>query len=127
MKKLSVDFLSAVSFSVAGFFMFAGIHELLERYGIDIDVGGDKSQVFSGLFIGLPLGGIFGTWLSEKLIYGVPGWNLLGVLLSLVLSTICTYLGLVMMDRLGSGFIFTLPILIAVMCIVGYRIGIVLK
>jgi MFS family permease len=126
MKRMSVDFLSSLLFSVAGFLVFAGIYRVLERYGIDIDIGGDKSQVFSGLFIGLPIGGILGTWLSEKVIYGTQGWNVVGVVLSIMLCLACTYLGLAMMDRVGTGFIFVLPVLIGALCVVGYRIGLML-
>jgi hypothetical protein len=98
----------------------AWLHNFLEF--LEIDFGGDKGTVLAGLFFGIPIGSILGIVLSEKLIYKAHGWNAFGIGLAASMGLISVFFGIRMMDHFGSKFIFFIPFLTVLICIVAYQI-----
>jgi hypothetical protein len=127
MKRIFLDFLSGLILSIIGFLMFAGVYSALELLKIDISYGGDKGKVLFGLFVGLPLGSILGIVLTEKFVYKAQGWNIWGIILAALLSVISNYLGIVMLDKIGGGFVIIIPLFAVVMCLFGYHVVLYLR
>jgi hypothetical protein len=94
---------------------------------LNVTYGGDKGKVLFGLFLGLPLGSILGIVLTEKLIYKTLGWNIFGIIIAALLSLITNYLGLMMLDKMGSGTIIIIPLFVTVICLFGYHIVLLFK
>ena len=123
MRKVLIESLAGALASVVGVLLCAGLYNVSERLGYEIPFGGDKGFVLFPLLFGLPLGAITGTILTEKLIYRIQGWNILGVVFGIILSVVGSFLGLVMMDKMGGECGLLIPFLVAIMCVVGYRLG----
>jgi hypothetical protein len=123
MKKVGIEFISSLFFSIIGFLLFSGVYTVLEAAKVNINFGGDKGKAIFGLFFGLSIGGTFGVFLIEKVIYKTPGWNILGIFLSILFCTIGCYLGMILLDKLGSIFVLFFPLIAATMCVLGYNIG----
>jgi hypothetical protein len=122
-RKILFEFLLSLVFSVVGFAVFYGAYALMEMLWMDIDLWGDKTKALFGLFFGLSIGGTFGVFLVERLLYKGHGWMpipLCGAILSGVFGN---YLGVVMLDRAGGSFVLFLPFLVALMCVTGYNLG----
>lgn len=126
MKKLLLQYFSALIFSVVGFFIFYSMNNILEKADIGINFGGDKGGIISGLFFGLSVGGIFGIVIIDKLIFKVERLNILSILVALILSIAINYFGTFILDKVGGWFLLFLPPLTALMCLVGYNIGSIL-
>jgi hypothetical protein len=127
MRRIILSFISSVILSIIGFMALAGIYKTLELLKVDVNFGGDKGNVFFCLFLGLPLGGISGILLIEKLVYKSEGWNILGIGASVLLSLISIYLGIILMDRAGGEFVLLIPIVVGLFCLFGYKIGFLFK
>jgi hypothetical protein len=126
MRRILLDFVSSLIFSVVGFLVFACIYNALESR-LDIDFAGDKGKVFFGLFFGLPFGSILGILLIEKLIYKAQGWNILGIVLAALLSVVGNYLGIIMLDKIGGSVVILIPLLVVSVCVFGYSIVLLFK
>jgi len=122
MGRILIEFFSSLILSVIAFFMSAGVYSML-----NVTYGGDKGKVLFGLFLGLPLGSILGIVLTEKLIYKTLGWNIFGIIIAALLSLITNYLGLMMLDKMGSGTIIIIPLFVTVICLFGYHIVLLFK
>lgn len=122
MGRILIEFFSSLILSVIAFFMSAGVYNML-----NVTYGGDKGKVLFGLFLGLPLGSILGIVLTEKLIYKSLGWNIFGIIIAALLSLITNYLGLMMLDKMGSGTIIIIPLFVTVICLFGYHIVLLFK
>jgi hypothetical protein len=116
MKKLFLEFAMSLGFSVIGFLSVAYSWDYLFKQGIELYLFGDKTDILSGLLFGIPLGGILGILLAEKLVYKTKGWNIIGTAMALILSIIGCLFGLYMMDVLGSYAICLIPLLVAMIC-----------
>jgi hypothetical protein len=122
-KKIFLEFCAGLILSVMGFLLFAVIYNALEILKVNINFWGDKGKVLFGLFFGLPLGSILGILLSEKLIYKTQGWNIPGIVLAVLLSVLSNYLGIIMLEKVGGGFVIFVPLLVVVICLLGYNFG----
>jgi hypothetical protein len=132
MKRLFVDFFMGSVFSAIGFLVFSVAfsvlyHFLYEMLKIELTLFGDKGKLLFGVVFGLPIGGISGILFAEKLVYRSQGWNILGIVLGVLLSCVSVWLGIHLMDKTGSAFIFLIPLLIGLTCLFGYNIGLVFK
>jgi hypothetical protein len=127
MRRIFLDFILGLISSIGGFLMFIGIYNFLEILRIDLHFGGDKGKVFWGLFFGLTIGSISGILLAEKLIYKEKGWNIWGILLAIFLSLIGNYISVIILDKIGGGFVFFVPLFIVMVSLIGYHIGFLCK
>jgi len=123
MRRFIVEFLGSLLFAGIGFLALAGVYNLMDLVGLGIDLGGDKGPALSGILIGLPLGGVVGTIFARRIISGEYGYSVPGVLLAVILSILGDYLGLALMDKLGSRMALLLPFLTAMVCVMGYSVG----
>ncbi len=123
MKRILLEFCASLILSVIGFLSFAVIYDALELLKVSINFWGDKGKVLFGLFFGLPLGSILGILFTEKLIYKTHGWNILGIVLAVLLSVVSNYLGIIMLEKVGGGFVILIPLLVVVICLLGYNFG----
>ncbi len=90
--------------------------------GIELDWGGDKGQVFWGIFFGLPLGCVCGFLVIDKVFFGTAGWNVRGIVSAIVVGVLGDFLGIFLMDSLGGQVIFFLPVLIVLACECAYNL-----
>ncbi len=127
MKRILLEFFMGSCFSIIGFFLVAYSWHFLLMLGIELRFGGDKGTILSGLVFGLPIGGLSGILLAEKLVYKTQGWNILGIVLAVLLSIISSVFGIYMMDKIGSYFIFLIPLLVTLTCLFGYNIGLIFR
>ena len=127
MRRIFLDFILGLISSIAGFLIFVGIYNLVEILRIDLHFGGDKGKVFGGLFFGLTFGSICGILLAEKLIYKEQGWNISGIILAIFLSLIGNYISVIILDKIGGGFVFFIPFFIVMVSLIGYHIGFLCK
>jgi hypothetical protein len=127
MRRIFLDFILGLISSIAGFLIFVGIYNLLEILRIDLHFGGDKGKVFWGLFFGLTFGSISGILLAEKLIYKEQGWNISGIILAIFLSLIGNYISVIILDKIGGGFVIFIPFFIVMVSLIGYYIGFLFK
>jgi len=111
--KIILDCLSGLVFALIGFISFAYLHSL---FGIELEWGGDKGQVFWGIFLGLPIGSVFGFIVADRLFFRIRDLNLPGISLALVVGVLGNILGIYLLDRLGSEFAFFLPFLTIFTC-----------
>ena len=123
MGKLLVEYGASVLTAVAGYLVVSVIHGSLARLGWEIPYGGDKGAILFPLLVGLPVGAMTGTVLFERLVYNVARWNVLGVLMGFIFSLPAFFVALFGMDALGGEVIVAAPFLIALACLVGYRLG----
>jgi len=127
MKRVAIEFISSLFFSILGFLLFSGIYTVLEIAKVDINFGGDKGKALFGLFFGLSIGGTFGVLFIEKLIYKTQGWNILGIFLAILFCTVCIYFGTILLDKIGGVFVLFFPLIAALMCVLGYNIGLLFR
>jgi uncharacterized membrane protein YeaQ/YmgE (transglycosylase-associated protein family) len=118
MKRLLLEFAMSLGFSIIGLWSVAYSWDYLLKQGIELYLFGDKTDILSGLLLGMPLGGILGILLAEKLVYKTKGSNIFGTAMALILSIIGSLFGVYMMDVLGSYVIFLIPLLVAMICLI---------
>ncbi|NWF57632.1 MAG: hypothetical protein HXY45_22865 [Syntrophaceae bacterium] len=127
MKRLFLEFVMSLGFSIIGFwFVFYSWYYFLKQ-GIELYFFGDKTSGLSGILLGIPLGGILGILLAQKLVYKTKGWNVFGTAMALILSIIGCLFGIYMMDEVGSYVIFLIPLLVAMMCLIGYHFKVLFR
>lgn len=128
-RKVLFQYFSGLIFSAIGVLLFAGIYRILEMEKLDIEFGGDKANILFSLFLGLSIGGTFGIVLIEKFVYKVQGWNVLAMVLAIVFGFLGVYLGIVMLDKTGGRFVIFIfmPFFTALMCVLGYNIGMLFR
>ncbi len=123
MKRFVLEFLCSLLFAGIGFLALAGLYNLADLAGLGIDFGGDKGPALSGILIGLSLGGVVGIIFARRIILREYAYCVPGILLAVILSILGNYLGLVLMDKLGSRIALLLPFLTAMACVMGYSVG----
>ena len=117
-------FSAGVLFSVLGGFCFYWFHTILMIVGIEVDFGGDKSNVFVALFFGMPLGSILGFLLVDRLVYEIQKYNILGIIVGLAASMILGGIGSILfLDAIGGKAIILIPFMIVCISLVGYQAG----
>lgn len=120
---LTAEFLATALAAALGYPLVSFLRLLLGHLGIEIAYGGDKAAILVPLLFGLPLGALVGMVLVEKVVCKTTGWNVLGLLLGLMFSAIAYIVGLGMMDLFGGEAILSVPFLVALARLLGYRIG----
>jgi hypothetical protein len=98
----------------------------MEIIGINIELWGDKAKTIFSLLFGLSIGGTFGVFIGEKLHIKKGTRVLIPLGISLVLSIFGNYLGVLILDQGGGHFFIILPVLAALMCVLGFKLGILL-
>ncbi len=103
LKKIAIQYITGCIFGAAGFICFlfatASIEKLLFT---EIFFGGDKSVVFSGLFLGIPIGSLVGLSTIDRLVFRAKRLNKLGLIVGFVISWFGIVFGLYLMDIVGS-------------------------
>ena len=115
-KKIVSEFIAAFVLSLIGYLPIAAVSFWLFK----IDHVG---IILLALFFGYPLGSILGILLIDKIFFKAKGWNIIGIIISVVLSFAGAYLGLVMLDKIGSEVFIFVPLLITFLCLIGYNLA----
>jgi hypothetical protein len=122
-KKLALEFLAGLIVSAIGFGFFAALLQIPVLSRLETYLGGDKASVFAGLFLGLPIGGILGILLLDKIAFKTGGYNSIGIVTGLALSLILGGIGtLALLSKLGGSTFFIAPFLYVLLALVGYTI-----
>ncbi|MFZ2644508.1 MAG: hypothetical protein WA117_26190 [Verrucomicrobiia bacterium] len=121
-KKVLLELGAGVICSLVGCFGMVGMHELLSKFGVVINFGGCKSNMFLGLFFGLTMGSLAGVVAVNKAVFKMPGWNVSGLIVGFVLGVLVIILSLFGMDRFGDRFLVCLPVLVTVASCLGFRV-----
>jgi hypothetical protein len=127
MGRIFLNFIIGLISSIGGFLIFVGLYNLFEILKIDPHLGGDKGKVYWGIFFGLTFGSIFGILLAEKIIYKEPRWNISGIIMAIILSLVGNYVSVIILDKIGGGFMIFIPIFIVTLSLIGYHIGLIFK
>ncbi len=128
MSKIIYEFISGLVFSIIGFFILIGFHDLLLILKIKLDWSG-TGRFFWGMFLGLPIGSIFGFVLINKLYFKIFILNIYSLIISFIFGIIGGIILIILHDYLnfGQSLFIIMPILITLMCLCGYRVGLFLK
>lgn len=118
-----IDFFSSLIFSIIGFILFAFIYQLLIRINLEFYFGGCKSNIFVGLFFGMPLGSIIGILLAERKDLEFRIHIFINILLGILFCLMGALLGVVLLDQIGGWSIVFVPILMGLFSTVGFMIG----
>ena len=125
--KYLLEYISGVILSIIGFICFGIAYDLLRKIHLDYFFGGDKSNVFFGLFLGLPIGSILGFCLIEKIYFKVQGFNILGTILGLIINIFACFIGVIFLDKFGEKGIILIPFLIVLLILISYNISYFIK
>ncbi len=117
MKKIIADYVSAMVFSIIGFFAFIYLHPM-----IGFVWGGDKGQLFSGMFLGLPLGMVLGFLLIDGFLFEMDTRNFPGIVSSFVTCILGNLAGVYLADNLGGEFLLFFPFLLILICTYVYNL-----
>ena len=126
MKRTIYESLVGLLFSIIGFFVFIGFYDALAMLKIEPTWGGDKGRLFWGIFLGLPVGCAFGIGLINKFYFKV-GIAVPGMVLSIVLGIIASFIGVFLLDKFGGWFLVAIPLLVVAMSVCGYSMGSFIK
>jgi hypothetical protein len=118
-KKLLLEYCAGLLLSVGGFLIFVGVYNLLAAVKINIGFGGDKAKVFTGLFLGLPLGSVLGILLVDRFVYRIEITNYLNPVIGLILGFLGVYCGVIMLDKVGGLSVLLIPIVVTGLCLLG--------
>jgi len=120
--KIILEFLIGCFLSIVGFVCFFVLFFLFEYYlDVEIFFGGDKANVFCGLFLGIPIGVLVGISLVDKLVFPSQGYNIYGIVAALILSQLGVILGIWLLDTIGGKAIFLIPFIVTCFSIIGYN------
>jgi hypothetical protein len=122
-RRILLEFVLGLVSSVIGFFLFSGIYILLESLGLEVEFWGDKAGALFGLFLGLSIGGGFGVLFVERFLYKRHNLITIPLCSAILLGVFGNYLGLIILDKAGGGFVLMLPLLVALLCVIGYNVG----
>lgn len=90
----------------------------------NINFGGDKSGIVFGTFLGMPVGGLLGFLVVDKIVYKLETYNFLGLILGFTGSFLVGGIGSVkLLDTIGAKAIFLIPFLILSLSLAGYQLG----
>jgi hypothetical protein len=117
-RKLTSEFIVGTIFSLIGFISGALIHYLLTKpFNYNYHGG-----VFSGLFLGMPVGSLVGILLIEKCFNKVQGYNISGLLFGFLLSSLLGgFISVVLLDTYGSKKYFLIPFIITSFSMIGFH------
>lgn len=122
-KKFVLEFLGALLLATAGSFCSVLFSDVISALKLNINLGGDKANVFSVLFIGMPIGSLLGILLVDRIFFKYQGYNLIGLCIGFVLCAFVGGVGSVMLlDEIGGSAVFFIPPLIIFLSFVGYYI-----
>lgn len=122
-----IEFVSCFVFSILGFLGCAFIFDYLRKIGLDIDFGGDKSSVFLGLIIGVPLFGFLGVYLADKFFLGASKFSFLSLVSVILFNLLGCVLIVFLMDILGSKILFISPFILTLLILIGYKLPLFFK
>lgn len=130
-KRFPLEYFTGLVCSLGGFVLFFFgfwlIDAAIDLVGIDINLGGDKGNVFFGLFFGLPMGNLLGINLADRVFFDDRGGNILGLILGLVSGFVAGIIGVFLLDRIGEKAILMIPFLVTLACLLGYRIPVLFR
>lgn len=122
-KKMLCELLAGLVTAVVGFGFFWALLRIPGLSRLDMYLGGDKASVFTGLFLGIPMGGVLGIFLVDKVVFKAQDYNMIGIAGGLALSFILGGLGTVLlMGKLGGQAVFIAPFLYVILALIGYTI-----
>jgi hypothetical protein len=104
LKRIIVQYIVGCIFGLMGFICFTMITAMLQRTFLTevFPFGGDKSVVFSGLMLGIPIGALVGLTVINRYVFRAREWNALGLVLGFVLTQVGIVFTLCLMDFFGS-------------------------
>ncbi len=122
-KDIFLKFIFGLAFAVIlGIISMAGANAL-NASGINIDLGGCKSNVFIPLIFGIPSGSILGFIIFEKYIRKDKKIKLLKVVLGFLLSAIFGFISsIALLDYIGGRAIFFILVMIVILALGGYQL-----
>lgn len=123
MKNMVVKFggalISTIVFSIITF----GLSDVIDSIDSIVNIGGDKATVFALIYFSLPLGGVTGILLTDRIFCGLDGYNPLGFVLGFILSSIVgTSISTVLLDRFGSFAFLIIYLVILITALIGYHL-----
>ena len=99
LKKIGFQYIAGCAFGAIGFLCFAfGTASLEKVFFTEIFFGGDQSVVFSGLFLGIPIGALVGVSVLDKLVYRKRSWNIFGLIAGFLLGWCGILLAICLLD-----------------------------
>ncbi len=122
-KEIFQKFILGLVFAVIfGIISIVGVNTL-NASGINIDLGGCKSNVFISLIFGIPAGSIIGFITFEKYIGKDKRFKLRSIILGFLLSSILGFISSVaLLDYIGGSGIFCIPVMMVVLALGGYQL-----
>jgi hypothetical protein len=122
-KKIVFEYLAGLVVSGLGFGFLTMLPRIPGLSWLEIYLGGDKAGVFTGLFLGVPIGGVLGIFLLGKVVFKAQDYNIMGIAVGLALSFIFGGLGTVLLiSKLGGQALFIAPFLYVILALIGYTI-----
>ncbi len=122
-KKMLCELLAGLVAGVVGFGFFWALLQIPGLSNLEMYLGGDKAGVFTGLFLGIPIGGVLGIFLIDTVVFKAQDYNLMGIAVGLALSFILGGVGTVLlMSKLGGQALFIAPFLFVILALIGYTI-----
>lgn len=108
--------LAGVLFGVAGFVAGVLAFGALGSVGLEPDWGGDKAQVLSGLFFGIPLGTACGMVIARWRTLHATAGRVWAFALCSVVAALGVVVTLVLTAYLGGHILFASPLVAALFC-----------
>lgn len=109
-KRFIRNYFYALVFSFFGVLIATALYNISSSFNIDLSFGGDKGSIFFGIFIGMPIGNIFGVILAERRLRKL---NILALFLIAIINLSGNVLALYIIDKIG-GSIFPLLYLVII-------------
>jgi hypothetical protein len=123
-KKMFCELCAGLIAAVVGFGLFWALLRIPWLSRLDIYLGGDKASVFIGLFLGIPVGGVLGIFVLDKVVFKAQGYNLMGIAVGLALSLILGGIGTaLLMSKFGGQAVFVAPLVFVIFALIGYTIA----
>jgi hypothetical protein len=120
-KQIIIEYVTGLITSIIGFFVFSMLFNLPWASKLGSSFGGDKTSLFAGLLLGLPIGSLVGIFFIDKFLFKIHGHNLWGVALGFLLSFILGGIsGVFLLDKIGNFGVFVIPLLICFLSLLGY-------
>jgi hypothetical protein len=119
--KLSLEVICSFVLSSGGFFLLSVISDKLQ---LGVGLWGDKGPALFSLFLGLSIGGTLGVVLIDKIVYRRHRLSAIAIVTAMFSGIIGIFVGIVViLDKMGGGFLSYMPLVVAPMCVLGYNIG----